>query len=160
MALLPGMVLPRQVPGHQPEPTDLRITALREAQALFRCYTPFTDLILETWNRDYAFGELKAPLDIVIQARGGFQWQPCDLMGSNISSTPGPVQLSEAVASLRTDSLQECVPILFDMDVYYRIVRLMYWKPTSQIGLCTCLGPYPSFYGISHSYKHAIELIC
>ena len=75
-ALLPGIVLPRQVRRHQLEPPPLPIAALREAKALFRCYTPFTDLVLETWNRDYAFGELRAPLDIVRQARGGFQWQP------------------------------------------------------------------------------------
>ena len=74
MAVLPGNVLPRQVRGHQLEPTDLPIAALREAKTLFRCYTPFTNLILETWNGDYAFGELQAPLDIVRQARGGFQW--------------------------------------------------------------------------------------
>ena len=159
MAVLPGIVLPRQVHGHQFEPTDLPIAALREAKALFRCYTPFTDMILETWKRDYAFRELRAPLDIVRQARGGFQWHPYDLMGSNISSTPGLAQVPEAVALVRTDSLQECVPILADMDVYYSILRLMYWKPTSQIDLRNCLGPFPLLFGIWHCYKHAIELI-
>ena len=159
MAVLPGIVLSRQVRGHQLEPTDLPIAALREAKTLFRCYTPFTNLILETWNRDYAFGELWEPLDIVRLARGGFQWQPYDLMGSNISSTPGLAQVLEAVALVRTDSLQECVPILDDMDVYYRILHLMYWKPTSQIGLRNCLGPFPLLLGIWHCYKHAIELL-
>ena len=116
-------------------------------------------LILEISNRDYAFGELRASLDIVRQARGGFQWQPYDRMGSNISSTPGVAQVLEAVALVRTDSLQECVPILADMDVYYRILHLMYWKPTSQIGLRNCLGPFPLLFGIWHCYKHAIELL-
>ena len=122
MAVLPGILLPRQVRAHQREPTDLPIAALREAKALFMCYTPFTDLILETWNRDYAFGELWAPWDIVRQARGCFQWQPYDLMGSNISFTPGLAQVLEAVASHPTDALQECVPTGSDMDVYYRIL--------------------------------------
>ena len=76
-------------------------------------------------------------------------------MGSNISSTPGLAQVLEAVALVRTDSLQECVPILADMDVYYRILRLMYWSPTSQIGLHNCLGPLPLLFGIWHCYKHA-----
>ena len=143
----------------QLEPTDLPIAALREAKALFRCYTPFPYLILETWNPDYAFGELREPLDIVRQARGGFQWQPYDVMVSNICSTPGLEQVLEAVALVQTDSLQECVPILADMDVYYRMLRLMYWKPTSQIGLRNCLGPFPLLLGIWHSYKHAIELL-
>ena len=44
-------------------------------------------------------------LHIVRQARGGFQWQPYDLMGSNISSTVGLGQVLGAVASVRTDSL-------------------------------------------------------
>ena len=34
----------------------------------------------------------------------------------------------------------------------------MYWKPTSQLGLRTCLGPFPLLFGIWHCYKHAIEL--
>ena len=58
MAVLPGIVLPRQLRGHQLEPTDLPIAALREAKAFFTCYTPFSDLIPETWSRDYAFREL------------------------------------------------------------------------------------------------------
>ena len=80
-------------------------------------------------------------------------------MGSNISSTLGLAQVLEAVALVRTDSLQECVPILADMDVYYRFLRLMYWKPTSQIGLHNCLGPFRLLFGIWHCYMHAIELI-
>ena len=35
----------------------------------------------------------------------------------------------------------------------------MYWKPTSHIGLRTCLAPYPLLFGIWHSCKQAIELI-
>ena len=159
MADLRGIVLPRQVQGHQLETSDLPIAAFREAKSLFRCYTPFTDLILESWNQDYAFGELPAPLDIVRRARGGSQWQPYDLMGSNISSTPGLAQVLEAVALVRTDSLQDCVPILADMDAYYRILRMMYWKPTPQIGFRNCLGPFPLLFGIWHCYKHVIELL-
>ena len=159
MAVFPGIELPRHVHGHQLEPTDLPIAALREAKALFRCYTSFTDWFLETWNRDYSFGELQAGLHIVRQARAGFQWQPCDLMGSNISSTPILAQVLEAVALVGTDSLQECVPTLADMHVYYRILRLMYWKPTSQIGLRNFLGPLPLLLAIWHFYKQAMELL-
>ena len=74
MAVLLGIVLPRQVRGHQPERTDLPIAALRQGKAPLRCYTPCTDLILEISNRDFALGDLQAPLDIVGQATGGFQW--------------------------------------------------------------------------------------
>ena len=69
-------------------------------------------------------------------------------MGFNIKCTPGLVQVLEAVAAPRTESLRKCVPILSDMDVYYSVLRLTYWKATSQIGLSTCLGPYPMLLGI------------
>ena len=74
--------------------------ALGEANALFWCYTSFSDVILETSNQDHASGELLAPLDIVRQSSSCFPWQSYDLIGFHIRSTPGLVQVLEALAYL------------------------------------------------------------
>ena len=116
----------------------------------------FGDDIRSTNTRGLTWRDVRVPVDIRRTGVSAPPWFPFDLQGFNIAPTSGLVDaLCHAV-----DYKQQrphVVPLLADVNIHYRIVKVVYCLTNSDQNVIGSLQGMPMLFGIWHAYVHVLR---
>ena len=104
----------------------------------------------------HPYETLGVPLDVVRDVGTGVTWVPQSLGQYNISVTRGMMTAIHAALCRLRSVNQPMSPILVHLDMYYRLLRAVYWRPCADLPMCTLMQPLPLLFGIWHAGKHVV----
>ena len=90
---------------------------------------------------------IRVPLDVQRSAMRSLQWTPYLLTEQTVSSQSDLLDILKDLEPLRVHS-RSVLPILVDMDIHYRIMKVMYGQSTSKWDFRGFLAQTPVLYGI------------
>lgn len=99
--------------------------------------------------------DIRVPLDIQRRNVCSLQWKPFMLVGCNVSSTLGLIEMVESCLQIRRRALYH-TPCLVDLNPHYRLHKLLYARNNVQYNVANRLQLIPPLFGIWHVYKYAV----
>ena len=93
---------------------------------------------------------IRVPLDIQRTGMRSLQWLPYLLTPLTVSSQIDLVQILDNLEPLRTRS-RHCMPLLVDMDIHYRVMKMMYGESLCKWNFRRSLTSTPILYGVCQS---------
>ena len=95
---------------------------------------------------------IRVPLDVQRQNMRSLQWLPYAITEKTVSSQADLLDILCDLESLRLRT-RRVLPLLVDMDIHYRIMKLMYGESLSVYDYGAHLAFTPILYGVCHT-KH------
>ena len=109
-------------------------------------------------NARMAFGDIRVPMDIRRENVTGPPWMTWDIGPENISTTAGILDvLGHAKGIGCRSSRSHPIPLLCDVNIYGRLMKLQYFVSYAAFNCRKLLQPFPLLFGVWHGYKHCIE---
>ena len=102
------------------------------------------------------FDPVRVPLDI---RRYNVTMAPrwtCDVLLINISSRDGLLEVCSNVDEWRTRTGKSTSPVLCDVDLYYRMLKLQYNVTHVSVATDSFFAHTPLLFGVWHSYKYCV----
>jgi hypothetical protein len=139
-----------------PDVQDLVPRIDRVAQLIVQRAGVFRDTVRDLLAEDLQFEDVRIPLDRRRYGVTPSAWYPTDVLASNIGSTRGMV---EAFLTVIKDALQHAliVPILLDVNPYYRIIKAVYGASNVGLNIAGALHRHPLLFGVWHPYAHTLK---
>ena len=130
-------------------------SAAREAVAYQRVFADIWGRVLET---DLSVDDFRVPLDVVRPPQSRVCWLPFGVSACNVQSNSNLVDLLELAQTLQRHSGGP-MPILLDLDIWYRLVKLAYASNAVQWKVSAVLREMPLLYGVWHPYKYVLTMV-
>lgn len=90
---------------------------------------------------------IRVPLDVQRTGMRSLQWQPYLLTEQTVSSQPDLLAILKELGPLQVQT-RSVMPLLVDMDIHYRIMKIMYGQSTSTWNFGAFLSQTPLLYGV------------
>ena len=149
-----GVHISNSVPW--PDPGDLPHLAAAAAEDLASCLPILTIEMDRFLPARHWYETLCVPLDVVRSVWTGVAWVPQSLGEYNIRETRGLMTTIHAAICRLHSVNQPMSPILVHFDIYYRLLRAAYWKPSADQPWRNPMRPLPLVFGIWHAQKHVV----
>ena len=119
-------------------------------RALLRVQGTIQEPIDPTW--------IRVPLDFHRTGMRSLQW--LSLFLSELS-TGGQVELLSLLREIRSVQLhtRRALPLLVDMNIHYRIMKMMYSVNCVHLDTRQWLSAFPVLYGVWHPYKYCLNVV-
>lgn len=104
------------------------------------------DLILEN---DLQREWIRVPLDVQRTAMRSLQWLPYVLTEETVSNQLDLLSILQSLQAVHNQT-RRAVPLLVDMDIHYRILKLIYGSATSSFDFGRSMSFSPILYGVCH----------
>ena len=86
------------------------------------------------------------------------QWQPLYLSELTTGSQVDLVQLMQEIRSVQLHT-RRALPVLVDMNIHYRLMKLLYSVNTMHLDMRMWLSAFPLLYGVWHPYKYCVQMV-
>ena len=142
-----------------PTLSELVVGRSRVAQQVTSAMHRLLQRVADVTERTVQFDEIRVPLDVVRQDVMSLQWRPFVLSPLCCTGSSDFVTLLEF---LRADVLPHCrspLPVLVDVNLFYRHVKMCYSKGFLQWRYREHFTYCPALYGVWHSYKQCCILV-
>ena len=155
-------VLPLSV--NLPDPPGLvpvaELNAYRRASSIaVEAYQfEFTEMwrcVLET---DLSLDDFRVPLDVMRPPQRRVHWLPFGVSGCSVQSNANLVDLLQMALDVRRHSGRP-MPLLLDLDIWYRLVKLSYAANAVRWNVTYLLRQLPPLYGVWHPYKYVLTMV-
>ena len=83
-------------------------------------------------------------------------WWTCDVLPINISSRDGLLEVCSNVDEWRTRSGKSTRPVLWHVDLYYRMLKMQYSVMYVSVATDKFFAHTPLLFGVWHSYKYCV----
>ena len=114
------------------------------------------NFIRDVLKERLTFEKVRAPLDIRRKQVRSKPWLPAHLDAYNVGSNDGLLQALAYIRGKYIGSVRS-VSILADVNIYYRVVRLLYSATYAKWDFRSWLGPIHMILGVWHSYKYCVQ---
>ena len=102
------------------------------------------------------FDQVRVPCDVRRVGVRNIGWMPWMVYGDNVGSTSGMVvSLGRLIAAQR--AVGKLMPIIVDVNVYYRILKLLYHKSLLKSNIRGAMSQHPLLFGLWHAYAHCVK---
>ena len=116
------------------------------------------DLIYRGGRKLYE--EVRCPLDVRRKNPTHVPWYPKNLINHNVTSNAGLVAVLQHIAEYRRPIGQATLPVLMDINIFWRVMKLTYHRSTPGVALRPALSRICPLFGLWHAYKQCINLTC
>lgn len=101
---------------------------------------------------------IRVPLDVQRTGMRSLQWLPYMLTEETVSSQKDLLIILSSLESLQVRT-RRVVPLLVDMDIHYRILKLIYGNASMEFDFGKSMSSFPVLFGVYHDnilflYKH------
>ena len=152
--------LTNQVPRTVPHDVDLGWMIGRRQRRM--------QLVLDFWLttavlRDHSLenelssADVRVPLDVHCTEVHSVQWHPATLSDTCVSSQHGLVDFLAVCGDFCAQSRTRVAPLLVDINLHYRLLRLACGRPTLLCDFPATLRCLPPLFGIWHAYKYCVQ---
>ena len=90
---------------------------------------------------------IRVPLDVQRTGMRSLQWLPYQLTEETVSSQIDLLNILESIRTLHNQT-RRVVPLLVDMDIHYRILKLIYSASTVHRNFAQSMSQTPVLYGV------------
>ena len=104
-------------------------------------------------------GDIRVPLDIVRHGVRSLQWTPLQLVEESVGTREGFLHLLHHVHSVWLPQCRTPLPVLVDLNLYYRHMKIMYGLHYRRWAYAEHFRHMPMLFGVWHSYKYACTLV-
>ena len=103
--------------------------------------------------------EIRVPLDVERTHVRSPQWSPFQLTKENVSTSDEFVKVLHHLRENVLPHLRPPMPLLCDVNLYYRLMKLVYGRGYAQWDVAHGLRFTPPVFGCWHLYKHCATLV-
>ena len=107
-------------------------------------------------QRPLPFNRLRVPCDVRRVGARNIGWTPWAVNGANIGSTVGMLESLDEIMAVQRQ-YQKVTPILVDVNVYYRILKMLYHRDVVPLNLRGACENHPLVFGLWHAYAHCVK---
>jgi hypothetical protein len=146
-----------QYPGLPPlmQLVDRRQRAVDDVLAFQSVFERVWGAVLDM---DLSVRDFRVPLDVMRGRVRRVRWLPLALSGTTVQQNPNLIDLLEFVKDARLQS-GKMVPLLVDLDLWYRLVKMVYGRNMVSWNMRQTLRATPLLYGVWHPYKYVLTLV-
>ena len=102
-------------------------------------------------------GSTRVPCDIVRENVSMAPWRPYAVRTEGVGTTEGLLQLLDIIDGIHADTGDShTMPLLVDVDIFYRILKLMLSETWVAYPVRASLVGRPLLFGVWHGYKHCV----
>ena len=148
LALLHTTKLPN-FPGHL-SLSDVMVNATLVVRRLMNTFERIRDGVRAVNESDMQPQNIRVPLDVQRKGIRSLQWLPYLLTEETVSSQRDLVGILADLDSLRIHT-RHVLPLLVDMDIHYRVMKVMYGQSTMRWNYAEHLSMTPVLYGVCNS---------
>ena len=126
---------------------------------LIAARTKLLAIVTDLNTTDVTVGDIRVPLDVHRPSVKSLQWCPFQLSPLSVSGSVGFLKLMHYVDDTVRPHVGGTVPVLMDLNLYYRHLKLCYgrgyarWEYREQFRYC------PALFGVWHSFKYACQQV-
>ena len=102
--------------------------------------------------------DIRAPLDVRRVGVRPLQWRPFSVTGTTVGSTKGLLEMIQFMKMVASHTAAP-MPLLVDINLWYRVQRLMYNPEFVAWEVEAVLDRMPPVFAMWHAYKHAV-MVC
>ena len=102
------------------------------------------------------FDRVRAPCDVRRLGVRNLGWTPWSVNGENVGASGGLLKSMTIVIEMQRCS-GKIMPILLDVNVYYRLLKLMYHGDVVSLNLRGAMQQHPLVFGLWHAYAHCVK---
>ena len=159
-AVVTFLVTPR-LPPCPPLPTVPQLWANRRlaARMLDHWHPHLVSLLDGALRHPRNVTDIRVPLDRRREAVESLQWTPLSVNEHLVQAGPTLVEGLAFVRYLGQLSGQPPTPLLVDVDVWYRIMIMVYGVRHQHWDVRTWLRDVPPLFGVWHAYKHVVTVV-
>ena len=138
-------------------PLSALVQALPGFAALFgKALRKISNEVKTLQQNPLSFEQVRVPCDVRRVGVRNLGWMPWMVYGENVGSTSGMVvSLSRLLAAQRV--VGKLMPIIVDVNVYYRLLKLLYHKSLMKVNLRGAMSQHPLLFGLWHAYAHCVK---
>ena len=103
--------------------------------------------------------DIRVPLDVRREHVRSIQWVPFMLSKKRVSENVGFVDMLRMIRDRVLPQSMSPLPVLMDVNLYYRYVKLLYGRAYQQWDIRKSLRFVPPLYAVWHGYKHCCEKV-
>ena len=153
--------LPSPLPLFNGYPTvqDLGCAIPKIAALLARASRSLKEDVLQFLDSGYTYGDIRAPLDIRRTGVYSPFWRPWQVTSADTSKQEGLVQALEDIDRMREHSKAPYLPILVDVNLYSRCMKLMYSTSYAGVNMRAWFRSHPVHFGMWHGYKQCVHAV-
>ena len=126
------------------------------AMQVMQAIVSFGNEVKTLKQRPLRFDQVRVPCDVRRRGARNLGWTPWSVNGENVGSTLGMLSSVEYVMNIQRRS-GKLMPILVDVNVYYRILKLLYHKDTISLNIRGAFRGHPLVFGLWHAYAHCVK---
>ena len=138
----------------------VQLDSYRRASA--RAVDSFQHEFMAMWGRvletDLALDDFRVPLDVMRPPQQRVQWMPFGVSGCAVQSNTNLIDLLALAQDVRRQSGRP-LPLLLDLDLWYRLVKLSYAPNAVRWKMSLVLRQLPLLYGVWHPYKYVMTMV-
>jgi hypothetical protein len=142
-------------PGWQPLSTMMRNMSNAATQVM-QAISSFGNEVRTLKQRPLTFDQVRVPCDVRRRGARNLGWTPWSVNGENVGSTTGMLSSVEYIMNMQRRS-GKLMPILVDVNVYYRILKLLYHKDVISLNVRGAFRGHPLVFGLWHAYAHCVK---
>ncbi len=90
---------------------------------------------------------IRVPLDVHRSGIRSLQWSPCFLTEQSVSSQTDLLNIILELEGLQRQT-RRALPLLVDMDIHYRLMKLIYGSSTAAFDMGMKMSQIPLLYGV------------
>jgi len=102
---------------------------------------------------------MRVPLDVVRLDVHTLQWKPFALVNAVIGTNKGLLQMVQMALSCLDRHARSPMPLLVDVDVYQRLMRMIYHPNLLLWDTSALSRRLPPLFGVWHAYKHCCLML-
>jgi hypothetical protein len=158
LAYLPLPDIPRDFPMHLTH-TALAAQVPLVARGLRQWFTgTLRRKVQDLVSTPVTLQEVRSPCDIKREDVKPPGWRPLDLSVLKVGSSEDFVNLVATVLEYQVHSTHT-MPLLVDVDLYYRCMKMMYSKNDLKYRALEKFDGLPPVFGVWHAYKYCCEMV-
>ena len=105
----------------------------------------------------HTWATTRVPCDVARYQVSIAPWRPYAVRPESVSTTGGLLQLLDGIHTIRRDTGNvDTLPLLVDVDIFYRIMKLMLSETWVAYPLRQYLQGHPLLFGVWHGYKQCV----
>jgi hypothetical protein len=121
--------------------------------------TRFEGLWGAVLEADLHVTDFRVPLDVMRDRVRQVRWLPLALSQLTVQRNVNLLEILEFAEVVRRHSGREVLPLLVDIDLWYRLVKMVYARNMLDWRMSEVLRRLPVLYGLWHPYKYVLTVV-
>ena len=120
--------------------------------------SPLRAAVQQLRQQNHHWGYVRVPCDVQRADVSIAPWRNYAVKTDSVSTTAGLLQLLGGMRGIRARTgAVDTMPILADVDIFYRVLKLMLGETWAAYPVRQYLEGLPLLFGVWHGYKHAVK---